>query len=313
VQIRFMLDQSFFKTSPNEANDLANIANIQIKIVDYTSFGGIQHAKYIVVDQHETYLGSANFDWLALTHIHEVGMDLTDMTVISGLESIFEKDWEMAAPFAGNTAAKPAVLGAGAEAVKTQNIIEGLLKVQGGRNDTGFTLVASPASTTPSGIADTLTEIVKRLNAAKTSIKVQVYEYTTTQYAGNGSWTVLDTALRAAAARGVSVQLMVDAVAMKGGKNCLTALARVKNFQVRTVKIPQWSGGPLAYARLIHSKYFVIDGATAWVGSENWIDTYFTGTRNVGVILETPAVANFVSQLDQIYNQVWTSAYTTTL
>jgi phosphatidylserine/phosphatidylglycerophosphate/cardiolipin synthase-like enzyme len=302
VRIRFLLDAGFYKSSPNEASDLENIANIQLKTVDYTSEGGIQHAKYMVVDGVDSCLGSANFDWLALTHIHEVGMQTTDAGVAAGLEAVFAKDWSMGQALAGSSFLEQPISSLAASVLPSK-----------GNHGSGITLVASPPSTAVAGVADTLTEILKRINAAKASIKIQVYQYATQKYSGQGTWLNLDKALRAAAARGVQVQLMVDNVSMKAGGNALNSLARLQNFQVRTVTIPEWSGGPLAYARLIHSKYFVIDGATAWLGSENWSDTYFTGTRNVGVILETPAMAYFIGQLELIYNQVWTSAYTTTL
>ena len=103
---------------------------------------------------------------------------------------------------------------------------------------------------------------------------------------------------------------MVDAVALKTASKELSALAGVKNIQVKSVTIPQWSGGPIPYARLIHSKYFIVDGSVSWVGTENWSESYFSGCRNVGLILRS---ADTATQLDQIFDQVWNSAYSNAL
>jgi 3',5'-cyclic AMP phosphodiesterase CpdA len=52
-------------------------------------------------------------------------------------------------------------------------------------------------------------------------------------------------------------------------KKELVALSQLKKVKVRSVTIPQWSGGKIDYARLIHSKYLVVDGTSSRVGSEN--------------------------------------------
>jgi len=49
-----------------------------------------------------------------------------------------------------------------------------------------------------------------------------------------------------------------------------------------------------------HAKYMVIDGAKAWVGTNNWERDYFTQTRNVGLIVDGGAVP---LRLDQIFEQ----------
>jgi phosphatidylserine/phosphatidylglycerophosphate/cardiolipin synthase-like enzyme len=133
-----------------------------------------------------------------------------------------------------------------------------------------------------------------------------MYEYSTSIYKSSQSWTVLDDALRAAAARGVQVQLMVDQASLKSAKSDLMALEQLSNFQVKIVRIPQWSGGPIPYARLVHSKYMIVDGNQSWLGTENWSESYFTGCRNVGLTFSDPST---IEKLGQIFNQVWTSPY----
>ena len=302
VKIRFIIDSQFLAEAGNstEAACLEGIQNLEIKTIDFSKLGGIMHAKYMVIDSSRLYVGSANFDWLALTHIHEIGFHIVDPTIAANLESVFNLDWN---------ASTTKTLAPGSYDVFSrwaQAVWANIRLTSPSPTLPGFETVASPTVDLPTGMTDTLSTVTGLLASAKNSINIQVYEYTTK--GDKGTWTVLDAAIRAAAARGVKVQMALDAVTLKQGGKDLTALGKLANITVKTVIIPQWSGGPLAYARLIHSKYMTVDGTTAWVGSENWIQNYFTGTRNAGI---TTTSAPIVAQLNQIFNQVWTSAYTT--
>jgi phosphatidylserine/phosphatidylglycerophosphate/cardiolipin synthase-like enzyme len=303
VKIRFLIDSAFIgeKGNSKEASCLEGIENLEIKKIDFSKLGGIMHAKYMVVDQSRLYVGSANFDWLALTHIHEIGLHIVDATLAAQLEKVFNLDWNA-------TTATSLPKGSFAELskwIETQSK-GGTHKRKPKDGLTGFEVVGSPTVDLPNGVTDTLSTITGLIASAKRNLNIQVYEYTTK--GDSGTWTVLDQSIRAAAARGVKVQMLLDAVTLKQGSKDLTALGKLPNISVRTVIIPEWSGGPLAFARLIHSKYLTVDDSAAWVGSENWIENYFTGTRNAGV---TTSSAQIATQLNQIFNQVWTSTYTT--
>jgi phosphatidylserine/phosphatidylglycerophosphate/cardiolipin synthase-like enzyme len=75
---------------------------------------------------------------------------------------------------------------------------------------------------------------------------------------------------------------------------------------VKLTTIPRWSGGFIPYARVMHSKYMVVDGQAAWVGTSNWERNYFTETRNVGLIVEG---AVFARELERFFSDSWTSPY----
>lgn len=301
VHVRFLLDHgmyaSTYSTVPNQLNQ---IPNIEVRTIDFSSRGGIMHAKTIVVDGQRAYVGSANFDWLALTHIHEVGLHVTDAPTSTLLESVFNKDWASGVAVS-STGTIP----------NPEGPVPATPPGPFGTPVANLQVLASPPDLDPPGVGDTLDKLTAIIGAAKHTVHVQVYEYNTVADKGSGSssspWTELDGALRAAAARGVRVELMTDAVALKQGKADLEAIAKVPNVQVKIVTIPQWSGGPIPYARLIHSKYLVADGAVSWVGSENWNENYFTNTRNVGLTLADPTIS---TALEAVFNQVWTSAYT---
>jgi phosphatidylserine/phosphatidylglycerophosphate/cardiolipin synthase-like enzyme len=286
VKVRLIVDSKFFKNYPQEPTALAAVNNIEVKVIDFKS--GIQHAKYFVVDGVNTYAGSANFDWLALTHIHEIGLHFVDRDISQGLESVFNTDWAVAAPL------KPGAMS-----------LTAIEPVRPSAANPQMELIASPPAKNPEGLTDTISELTKLMDSARETLRVQVYQYST-RATGKGKWLTLDSALRRAAKRGVKVRLMVDSVALKNSSPELKALGKVANVEVKSVKIPEWSGGHLDYARLIHSKYLTVDGSSAWVGSENWSEGYFTDSRNVGIILQSEAITG---QLDQIFDRVWNSAY----
>jgi len=193
VKVRFIVDSKFFVTYPDVPRSLNQTPGIQVKTIDFSSTGGIQHAKYFVVDQTEAYVGSANFDWLALTHIHEVGLHITDAKIGAPLESIFETDWAAGVPLAPQ--APSALFAAGEDSIG---------------------VVASPLVKNPPGVNDTLPAIVALMDGAQKSLRIQMYQYSTKANVSGidslAKWTTLDTAMRKAAARGVRVQARLNSL-----------------------------------------------------------------------------------------------------
>ncbi len=287
VQVRLIVDSKFFQNYSETPKKLAQLKNVQVRVLNYTVHGGVQHSKFLVIDRERSFVGSANFDWLALSHIHEVGLRIEDASIGSGLQSIFELDWSHANPL---------------NSVKSQYV-----SVESGKwkeissEPTSALLLGSPASDLPQGISPTINGLISILSKANRLIQIQVYQYST-----KGNWQVLDQELRKAAARGVQVKLMVDQVALKNSGKELLALGSVKNIQVKSVLIPTWSGGAIPYSRLIHSKYFAVDENWSWIGTENWSEGYFTSCRNVGIIFQNKSLT---MQLDQIFDRVWNSPY----
>ena len=83
--------------------------------------GGIIHAKYMVVDGKQAFIGSQNFDWRSLEHIHETGLRISDATVVSQVQAIFNQDWQAQAALADKQAVPlPA---AGKEPARTGNYL----------------------------------------------------------------------------------------------------------------------------------------------------------------------------------------------
>lgn len=294
VTVRFLADAMFAKKYPRTLARLkaAGVSLFEVDVQART--GGVLHAKYFVVDGAEAFVGSQNFDWRSLSHIQEMGVRIASTEIAQELLAIFETDWAIArgVPFTSRQLPTKSVPTASGETL---------------------TLVATPKGLLPDESTWELPRITSAIDEAKRSIDVQVLSYKTTSRDGS-PFPTLDDALRRALGRGVRVRLLVaDWSAKEGspGRAALTSLAQVPGATVRVITIPPWSGGNVAYARVAHAKYMVIDagepaGARAWVGSSNWEGDYFTRSRNVGVIASQGALAR---RLDHVFEDGFSSAY----
>jgi phosphatidylserine/phosphatidylglycerophosphate/cardiolipin synthase-like enzyme len=296
VRVRLLVDEKFVKQYPEPLERLA-ARRVEVRRMDTAkSMGGVQHAKYFIVDGREAFLGSQNFDWRALEHIQELGLRVRVPEVVRALGAIFEYDWALAAGAAPGVPASPAA-GVGAP---------GPLPARFAGETVRVTPVFSPQGYLPDPTTWDLPRLVGLIDGAKRSVRVQLLTYRAK--ARNGSeFRELEDALKRASARGVKVELLVSDWSKRSGTiEGLQALHAPPGLTVKLVTIPRWSGGFIPYARVVHAKYMVVDGEAAWLGTSNWERDYFTQTRNVGLIVEGAA---FASQLERFFSDTWSSAY----
>ncbi|WJV26249.1 MULTISPECIES: phospholipase D-like domain-containing protein [Pseudomonas] len=293
VKIRFLLEEKGLKLSdPATLERLRAIPNLTFRVLPYARVsGGIIHAKYMVVDGKQAFIGSQNFDWRSLEHIHETGLRISDETTVAQVQAIFEQDWQAQAAVAAN---QPVPLPApGQEPLRR-----------------GSYLVASPQRYNPPGVGDSQQELPRLLAEAKNEVRVQLLDYAPLSYGPERTrpyYAVIDNAVRAAAARGVSIKLLVsnwntDKLELP----YLKSLAVLPNVQVRIVTLPQASQGFIPYARVIHSKTMDIDGQVAWVGTSNWLGGYLDNSRNLEVVMHDSAMAKRIGEL---HAQLWDGPY----
>jgi phosphatidylserine/phosphatidylglycerophosphate/cardiolipin synthase-like enzyme len=296
VKVRFLADSVFAPKYPETLETLRQ-TGVVVRIIDFGKRGGgILHAKYFVVDGVESYVGSQNFDWRALSHIQEMGVRVRSRAIASELLEIWGTDWELAGGAADDTRLHHA------------GVVDPLTST-GER----VALTATPKGWLPYEPLWELPKLVALLDGAQRSIDVQVLTYKTKERDGS-PFPTLDDALRRAAARGVHVRLLVSDWSSKPGSDArqvLEQLAKVPNVEVRVITIPKYSGGDIPFARVAHAKYMVIDAAApntarAWVGSSNWEGDYFTKTRNVGVVVSG---GKLPARLDGIFEDGWSGAY----
>lgn len=293
VKIRFLMEEKGIKLS--EASTLERlraIPNLTLHVLPYGQVsGGIIHAKYMIVDGRQAFVGSQNFDWRSLEHIHETGLRISDTTVVGQVQAIFDQDWQAQQALAEH---RPVPLPATGQAPARS----------------GNYLVASPQRYNPPGVGDSQLELPRLLAEAKKEVRVQLLDYAPLSYGPDNTrpyYAVIDNAVRAAAARGVSIKLMVsnwntDKLELP----YLKSLAVLPNVQIKIVTLPEAKQGFIPYARVIHSKTMEIDGQLAWVGTSNWLGGYLDNSRNLEVVMRSETMAKRVGDL---HRQLWDGPY----
>jgi len=299
VTIRLLLDARMHRTYPQPADSLARLPGFAVRTVDFGRIaGGVQHAKFFLVDGGIVFLGSQNFDWRALEHIHELGVCVRDARVAADFQRVFDLDWEGGTP-----------TGVAPDTTRTYAAAQ----VAHPRGTLPYRIVQAPGDTvqlwpgwSPQRfIPDTTLWdrdlIVRMLDGARHEIVAQVLTYSPAERRLRDE--ALDAALRRAAARGVRVRLVIsDWEKGSSGLKELQALARVPGIEVKLSTVPEWSGGYIPFARVEHCKYAVVDTLWSWVGTSNWEPGYFHGTRNVSVTMRNRPLA---AQARAIFEASW--------
>ena len=293
VKIRFIVDKQMYKDDNTSLpEELAAIPGLELRQIDYNAItGGVQHSKYFIVDGKTAYYGSQNFDYRSLEHISEMGARIRTPQLVEPLKQIYEIDWKLAenpnAPIAQAECMGPVDIDYKGEATRVE-------------------LLASPQKTLPCADMWDLPKLIALIQGAKTSVSIQLLNYATLNY-DKTTFTELDDALTAAAARGVHVRLLVSdwSTRSKYIKD-LKRLADIDNIETRMIEIPEHSSGFVPYSRTIHSKFLLVDDDKTWLGTSNWSGDYFYGSRNVGIIAIGKTLHD---ELSRSFEHYWNSEY----
>ena len=318
VKVRLILSNELLDEDKVTFARLKQLKGLELRVLDLSELmGGIVHTKVWVFDRETVYVGSANFDYRALSHIHELGAIVTDKAIAKQLSSIFDFDWELAQK------EKPTLI----DAKKLIKKFKWPTKKSAPRTPTQLArysklpieLVASPEGFIPPGTRSGIEALTSLIDSAKKSLSIQVL-YLSPIHNKTEYWNELDTRLRAAASRGVQVQLLVSDWTSENSKQIhLKSLAQIPNIQVKMVSIPQAKNEFIPYARVIHSKYCIVDGQTLWIGTSNWSKDYFYFSRNIDLIFRSKvqtkneAITQLIKNSQLIYDKLWNSAFAATL
>lgn len=295
VRIRVLLERKFAKNSVAGIDRLVRIPTLELRFIDWGLVGrtgkGIVHAKFFVIDSSAAFVGSHNLDWRALDQIHELGLAVSEPSVVRQAQAVFDHDWAVAG--ATDWDVKPRAEKPAADVSKKSY------------------LVASPWRYNPDGVGDSESELVRLIGTAKKELVAQTYDYLPQGFGKDApAYTVVDDALREALKRGVRVKLIVDR--LNEDAKHLAHLRRLSEAgaEVRVVEIPDAKRGHIDYARVIHSKYMVVDGKTLWLGTSNWAGGYLDDSRNLELVVRDEALAKRVAV---IHAKLWLSPYALTL
>jgi phosphatidylserine/phosphatidylglycerophosphate/cardiolipin synthase-like enzyme len=298
VRVRILVDARMYSTYPASADALAKRPNIEVRRIDFGAIaGGVQHAKYFVVDGKEVFVGSQNFDWRALEHIHELGLRIHDTQIAAAYEDIFNLDWQLAA-------LKP-------EAIKTfavpKRTYQVPIRVEAGPGESAVLFPTfSPSHLVPDSTLWDERAIVEIIDGARKSLTLQFLSYSPDDRQGS-RYAAIDDAIRRAPHRGVKVRMIVSD--WQKGTTAVPALkdlAGTPGIEVAFTAIPEWSGGYIPFARVEHCKYIVADDTKFWLGTSNCEKNYFYRSRNLGIVCTS---LNLAGALSKIFLKSWNSPY----
>lgn len=296
VAVRIVADAKFQKTYPEPLATLDAHPKIEVRLLDLDPITkGVLHAKYFLLDGKRAYVGSQNFDWRSLTHVQELGYLIDEPGAVAFYSRIFGIDWAIA----GGTPVADAL----AAAPKAPSVAA---TVKIGAGTAQVTPVASPTGLLGDESGWDLPKLLDAINGAKARVRLQALSYEIIGY-DKVEWRALDDALRAAAGRGVKVEMIVADWSKSGNKlESVKALQQVPNVTVKFASIPEASTGFVSFARVVHTKLLVVDDAWAWVGTSNFGRDYFYSSRNLGLIGTGTA---FAAPVSAYFETLWTSSY----
>ncbi|HTM57571.1 MAG TPA: phospholipase D-like domain-containing protein [Candidatus Udaeobacter sp.] len=283
VRVRILLDRRMHDTYSQPADSLGHLPGIEVREVDFGPLaGGVQHAKYFLVDGSTVFVGSQNLDWRALEHIHELGLAVRDARLAKIFGDVFASDWALAANPA-DSAARRALSG-------DHPVGELPIVIVQAPGDTARLWPSySPRGWIPDSTRWDRDAVVRLIDSARHDLVGQSLTYSS-EDRRNPDPAIHD-ALTRAAARGVIVRLVISDWESDEGLAQLRSLSAVPGISVRLSRVPDWSGGYVPFARVEHCKYLVADSARLWVGTGNLEPSYFFRTRNLALTIENGRLA----------------------
>ena len=128
--------------------------------------------------------------------------------------------------------------------------------------------------------------VVALLDAARTAIKIKMFTFDS---------PALIAASGRAVGRGVHVQVMLNPQRSSGSRANDRTLDELTGFGVAV----KWTSPDFA---VTHEKSMVLDGRRALIGTFNFVDKYFTLTRDYGLLIDDGAV---VAQVAACFDADW--------
>lgn len=311
VKVRVLLDQTFMPQSKPSLGVLQNVPNLTIRVLPVDALtGGVQHAKFFVVDGHDVFVGSQNLDWRSFQQIHELGVHIDNRRFAQTYAAVFDSLWQAADAIGthASRAKKPGQVRKprGFDAVTADHPVTL-------HDALGHAVVAwpafSPPALMPAWLDSEQTQLLRLINGARDVLRIQVMTMSAwPEFGPRHYWPVLDNALREAAVRGVKVKIIVADWALKQPMQAyLKSLAVLPGIEVRFSQLPPSPRGFIDYARVEHCKYAVADDEAIYISTGNWGWDYFNASVDTSVFAHGAHVAGVLKDL---FERDWTGAYT---
>lgn len=245
---------------------------------------------------------SIGVDWRSLSQVKELGVMVVDCAPYAkDVSKVFDTYW---------LGAVSTTLPVWPASTYTQYNEKSPMVV--GVDNTAIYVAAGPKTFAPEGRTDETEAILNAINGATKFLKFEVMDYTpTTMYfRPNTYWGPIDDALRAAALRGVQVNLLFSIWNHTNPTELpyWRSLNAINNIKVLTFQIPDSPYTPPApYTRVSHSKFIITD-QRAYVTTSNCGADYYLYTGGVSSnILSTTSEA--YQTINTMFDWDWNSSY----
>jgi len=245
------------------------------------------HAKYAVIDNRSVVVGSANWGATGVPKDNtfgnrEWGIVLRDEKVARGLLDVFEYDWataEKAKLDAGKEPARTAAHGAYEPSFVPENF----------NGNFNARLVFSPENSRE--------EIIRLIRSATDTIFVeQLYIYT---YWDNKQSPLVSELINASA-RGVEVRVILNynkmyesSYAAYDPKSSEKVAAYLREHSNHSISVKLFETGEKSIFANVHNKGVIVDNRSVLVSSINWNENSVCNNREVGVIIDSEAAAQY--------------------
>ena len=282
VKCKIFVDETVFDRNLRQAKidyiepveRLAALPNCDLVTIEVAEGIGIHHSKLILADTGQMWLGSNNLDWKSFEHIVEVGVHVVDKRWARHIEEMYR--WVEQGRIAPRT-----------DVVRGEC---GLL----------FDTYTKGASLRDRAVWHALLEDIVQ---ARQRVAISTRRLSRmSRYGETGDWHDLVSALGQATERGVHVRILVDEYQFRRDEDrALWEELRLKNIDLGVLSVGPFRWLPIEYARMLHSKFTLIDDAIAWVGTGNLTPDDFNYYDNIFCRLNSgPAI----DQLNRIFQML---------
>ncbi|KAI6176931.1 Phospholipase D3 [Aphelenchoides bicaudatus] len=273
---------------------------------------GIMHSKFIITDEANFYLGSANLDWRSLNQKLEMGVYVEECPCLAReLKKVFDFYWD-----ASLVKSKDEFEELLNEAPSLNFNMQNPLRIKYKNADTDVYIATSPKPTNSDQTWD-LEAIVHTIETAENYLYINVMDiFPIYLYSHNKEfWPVLDNAIRDAVLRGVHVKIVCAALHYpRLGLTFLKSLELINDItkkgsisiKIFKVPTPDTMFALLRRERRTHKKFMV--------SNSNWSGDYFEGTGVAIVVRQSKTGPQpFINEMRRVFERDFESPYAYTL
>lgn len=325
--------------------DTERLREVGVDVVDldwsHALNDGVMHSKFIIVDDASFYLGSANMDWRALTQVKELGVMVRNCSCLTrDLTQIFNIYQYVGRQLNSNLVNNSGFRGYPQKFetlinqynrlnvnLRAANIKLNDLDTHSAATaeDGAMFFSSSPAKINTDKRTNDVDALVGTINNATEIVNISVMDMIPMKWYGEDRfwWDQIDSALRTAVLRNVTVNLLVSKWNSTTPAQ-LVALDTYRTFSafcgalpvnrrfctgqinVKVFEVPDPVGYPPAeFTRVNHAKYMVTD-SQVYITTNNWTWDYFYNTAGVSIISTHESLRSTVKA---IFERDWNSEY----